>query len=163
PTLEAHALFAAEPTLYAVAIVDPGGRPVGLLNRFKFLEELSRPYARDLSAHQTVAASMDKSPLIVDEHMSIDHLNDILVDEDNRYIFDGFIVTRQGKYLGIGTGLGLMRRLTERKHAELFQLAHHDSLTGLANRELFNDRLTQAMARAKRTGHRLGILYIDVD
>ncbi len=86
-----------------------------------------------------------------------------MVDDGARYIFDGFIVTREGKYLGIGTGYSLMRCITEREHATLFHLAHHDSLTGLPNRQLFNDRLKQAVAHAARTAELLGILYIDVD
>jgi diguanylate cyclase (GGDEF)-like protein/PAS domain S-box-containing protein len=42
-------------------------------------------------------------------------------------------------------------------------LAQHDSLTGLPNRMLLNDRLTQAMALARRHGTSLAVLYVDVD
>ena len=41
--------------------------------------------------------------------------------------------------------------------------AFHDALTGLANRALFEDRLSLAIAGAQRHGHILGIAYIDVD
>jgi diguanylate cyclase (GGDEF)-like protein/PAS domain S-box-containing protein len=41
--------------------------------------------------------------------------------------------------------------------------AFHDALTGLANRALFEDRLSLAIAGAQRHGHVLGIAYIDVD
>jgi diguanylate cyclase len=46
---------------------------------------------------------------------------------------------------------------------ELFQRATHDSLTGLANRSLFYDRLRYAMAQAKRKAHRMGVLMLDMD
>jgi diguanylate cyclase (GGDEF)-like protein/PAS domain S-box-containing protein len=42
-------------------------------------------------------------------------------------------------------------------------LAQHDSLTGLPNRMLLNDRLIQAMALARRHGTSLAVLYVDVD
>jgi diguanylate cyclase (GGDEF)-like protein len=41
--------------------------------------------------------------------------------------------------------------------------AGHDSLTDLPNRGLFNDRLTQGLALARRIGHKLAVLYLDVD
>lgn len=42
-------------------------------------------------------------------------------------------------------------------------LAHVDSLTGLANRTLFRDRLSQAMARARRSGEPLALMFLDLD
>jgi diguanylate cyclase (GGDEF)-like protein/PAS domain S-box-containing protein len=42
-------------------------------------------------------------------------------------------------------------------------LAQFDALTGLPNRNLFQDRLTQAMALAKRNGWPMAVLFIDLD
>jgi len=42
-------------------------------------------------------------------------------------------------------------------------LAHHDLLTGLPNRTLFQDRLQQALASAKRMETRVALLFIDLD
>lgn len=42
-------------------------------------------------------------------------------------------------------------------------LATHDALTGLANRNLFMDRLKHAMARAHRCDTRLALLFLDLD
>ena len=42
-------------------------------------------------------------------------------------------------------------------------LAYHDSLTGLPNRLLFNDRLGQALLMASRRLSKVGLIYIDVD
>lgn len=42
-------------------------------------------------------------------------------------------------------------------------LAQHDSLTDLPNRNLFNDRLTEAMALASRYQRQLAVLFLDVD
>lgn len=46
---------------------------------------------------------------------------------------------------------------------QLKQIAHFDALTALPNRVLFADRLTHAMARARRSGLALALVYIDLD
>jgi diguanylate cyclase (GGDEF)-like protein len=47
--------------------------------------------------------------------------------------------------------------------AEMAYMAHHDVLTGLPNRALLADRLTQSLARADRHGKRVAFLAIDLD
>ncbi|MDG4767771.1 EAL domain-containing protein [Solwaraspora sp. WMMD406] len=58
-----------------------------------------------------------------------------------------------------------LRDVTERRRLEreLTHRAFHDSLTGLANRVLFHDRVQQAVVRAQRGSHDVGVLFIDLD
>ncbi|MFC0533736.1 EAL domain-containing protein [Phytohabitans kaempferiae] len=58
-----------------------------------------------------------------------------------------------------------LRDVTERRRLEqeLTHRAFHDSLTGLANRVLFHDRVEQALGRAARNGTMVGVLFIDLD
>ncbi len=54
--------------------------------------------------------------------------------------------------------------IEQRSFAEkLTHQAHHDALTGLPNRTLFEDRLQQALAQAKRNGHVVGLLFADLN
>ncbi|HVL55231.1 MAG TPA: EAL domain-containing protein [Burkholderiaceae bacterium] len=47
--------------------------------------------------------------------------------------------------------------------AGLSHFAHHDVLTGLPNRMLLEDRAASAIAIAKRRGHRVALLFLDLD
>jgi diguanylate cyclase (GGDEF)-like protein/PAS domain S-box-containing protein len=58
-----------------------------------------------------------------------------------------------------------IRDVSERKalEAQLTHQALHDSLTGLANRALFNDRLRNAVARGRRGKDRIAVIVLDLD
>jgi len=54
--------------------------------------------------------------------------------------------------------------LERAQHAErIEQLAFYDSLTGLPNRVLFNDRIRQTMGAAKRYNRGFAVMYLDLD
>ena len=55
--------------------------------------------------------------------------------------------------------------VTQRKQAEqqIIHMASHDGLTGLPNRGLGQDRLALALARARRTGGKAALLFVDLD
>ena len=68
--------------------------------------------------------------------------------------------------------VGYAQDITKRKRAEaeilrqkdiLDHQAHHDALTGLPNRILFNDRLEQSLKKAKRSHTKIAVLFIDLD
>jgi diguanylate cyclase (GGDEF)-like protein len=68
------------------------------------------------------------------------------------------------------TGIGLfgyrgLHRVEERRSYEeqIWAQANYDKLTGLANRNLFMDRMEQALAHAQREGTKLVLLFIDLD
>jgi diguanylate cyclase (GGDEF)-like protein len=59
----------------------------------------------------------------------------------------------------------LQEEVFERMQAEqrIWQVAHHDSLTGLPNRALLHDRLEQALAKAQRSRNRVAVMFLDLD
>jgi diguanylate cyclase (GGDEF)-like protein/PAS domain S-box-containing protein len=65
----------------------------------------------------------------------------------------------------VGGFVGNVRDVTDRAslEAKLTYQALHDTLTGIANRALFQDRVQHALARALRQPGRLGVLFIDLD
>lgn len=66
----------------------------------------------------------------------------------------------------LGKGIAITSRdVTEnrRRSDHVHYLAHHDHLTGLANRTLLHDRLRQAIFRAQNQGHRVAVFLVDID
>ncbi len=61
--------------------------------------------------------------------------------------------------------VGILRDITENKNyrQELEYQANYDSLTGLPNRNLLNDRLQQAIAHAKRNHRQFTLAFLDID
>ena len=60
---------------------------------------------------------------------------------------------------------GTVQDVTDRKSLEdkIQHQAFHDSLTGLANRDLFIDRVGHALSRQRRAGNALAVLFLDLD
>jgi PAS domain S-box-containing protein len=67
--------------------------------------------------------------------------------------------------MGEPRGLITMNDITDRTRYEerIEYLANHDELTGLPNRALIRDRISQAIAQAKRTGTQLAVMFLDLD
>jgi diguanylate cyclase (GGDEF)-like protein len=57
----------------------------------------------------------------------------------------------------------LLYTKVENYNKVLEQMALHDSMTGLPNRDLFGDRLVHAIALAKRHGWTLAVMFLDLD
>jgi diguanylate cyclase (GGDEF)-like protein/PAS domain S-box-containing protein len=66
---------------------------------------------------------------------------------------------------GIHEVIAVSRDISERKQAEeqIEYQAYHDALTGLPNRLLFKDRLTVALAHARRQRRPLAVMFLDLD
>ena len=77
-------------------------------------------------------------------------------DDDDH--MSGFIITAD-----FTTEQRRNRAQVERMREQERRLAYHDALTGLPNRQLFYDRLNQALAHAYRNMNKVALMFLDLD
>ncbi|MGE4111682.1 MAG: GGDEF domain-containing protein, partial [Burkholderiales bacterium] len=104
--------FSAHNEFHAVAICE-NEKPVGLINRRRFMDQYAQPYHRELFGRKPCTLFMQCDPLIVDRRTPLESLQSILTGSDQRYLQDGFIITDNSRYIGLGTGESLVRAVTE--------------------------------------------------
>ncbi len=166
---QVHAMFLQDSSIYAIPVVDNIGSPIGLIERHSYIEYFSQHYSVELYGKKPIAhlsneiAAFNSKPIILDAGTSVDDAAAIIIEAGMQHMVSGFIVTWYGRYMGIVNGHSLLNKITQRKQAELYQLAHYDQLTGIPNRMLFNDRIRMACLESDRRNTLTGLIFVDLD
>ncbi len=98
--------------LHAVAVVE-NNTPVGMISRPVMLDQFTRHYSRELFGRKSCALFMDNAPLVVDIGTLVSELSELVVRKGKQALNDGFIITENGRYRGLGSGYDLMREITK--------------------------------------------------
>ncbi|WP_153108834.1 GGDEF domain-containing protein [Propionivibrio limicola] len=104
--------FESEPELTSMPVVAED-TPLGLINRHEMSDRLAKPYFRELYGRKSCSQFMDALPLCIDESSTVQDAALLISRSARHHIYDGFIVTRHGKYCGIGSAHDLMGMITE--------------------------------------------------
>jgi predicted signal transduction protein with EAL and GGDEF domain len=132
---------------HALEVTDVVGQPLrGLSSALEYME-IESHLARVLEGNPVTYQKVRKL-----DDGEIRHLEIKLIPD----------LADRGNVLGC---FSLTTDITEHKLTEQrMQLAaHHDSLTGLPNRSLFDDRLELTLASARRDSRAFALLYLDLD
>ena len=148
-------VFTKRPELHALAIVD-GDWPVGLIDRRNFLDRYAQPYFSELFGRRPCTQIMNPDPMRVDRDVPIDSMVRMLAGDDQRYLFEGFIVTEGGRYAGLATGESLVRAVTERR---IEAARHANPLTLLPG----NIPITEHIRRLLAARARFAACYFDLN
>ncbi|ADE12687.1 GGDEF domain-containing protein [Sideroxydans lithotrophicus] len=113
-TLNDHVFqrFSVNPALRIIPVVK-NGRPHGLINRYQFIDRFAKPYQRELLGKKPCDELVQGEPLLVEKNMPIEELSHFLAEADSRHFADGFIITENGRYIGVASGQDLLRELTQ--------------------------------------------------
>ena len=152
PTTSAAEIFARfqrEPDTLVIPVVEDD-RPVGLVERNAFLLKIAGPFGHALYANRPVSHVMDVEPAVVDAGVRIDAFCDILIKSSPGSLMRGFIVTRGGRYRGIGTAVSLLQAVNEQQRSQNAELAEQS--------RALTDSRTQALASARAKSQFLAIM-----
>jgi signal transduction histidine kinase/ActR/RegA family two-component response regulator len=122
---EVYDLFSEDDDLLVCAVVEDA-RPIGLVARNAFFLRMADTHGRALFARRPVTFVMEKDPLIVESDRLVSELSRHILSDRNAALFDGFIITEDGRYAGVGTGVALMKTLhaeSEERNRKLVALA----------------------------------------
>ena len=151
----AVARFEADPELDVLPVTSQG-MPVGMINRHSLIDRFARPFRRELFGRKSCELFMDPAPLIVDQHASIQELAMMLSLAPKHYLLDGFIITGDGRYLGIGGAHDLMAMITE---MQISAARYANPLTQLPGNVPINEHIDRMLA----SGRHFVAAYIDID
>ena len=152
---EVYEIFLKEPKLLIIPVVD-GDQPLGLISRFEMIDHFARPYQRELYGKKSCRQFMDAKPLIAEQDTSLQELSFRMVQADAHHLFNGFIITDQGRYLGLGTGHDLMREITQ---MQINAARYANPLTQLPGNVPINEHIDRLL----ESGTRFWACYVDLD
>jgi signal transduction histidine kinase/AmiR/NasT family two-component response regulator len=143
------ARFEREPDTLVIAVVE-NDRPVGLIERNAFLLKIAAPFGHALYSGRPVLHVMDAEPAVVEAGVNIDTFCDILLKGGPAALMRGFIVTREGRYHGVGTAASLLQAVNDRQRRQNEELAEQT--------RTLSDTRNQALASARAKSQFLAIM-----
>ncbi len=142
PSQEVLDLLMQHPELHAVAVAD-NGVPVGIIHRPALLDRFLSLYGREIHGRKPCRELMDTDPLIVDKATRMTELSELVVKKGKTAFTQGFIITSEGHYLGLGSGFDLMREVTE---MQIVAARYANPLTGLPGNVPIQEHLERLLA-----------------
>lgn len=149
PGSDVFARFEREPDTLVIAVVEDG-RPVGLVERNVFLLKIAGAFGHAQYANRPILHVMDPEPAVVEAGVSIDAFCDVLLKDGPAALMRGFIVTRGGRYHGVGTAVSLLQAVNDLQRQQNIELAEQA--------RVLTDTRTQALASARDKSQFLAIM-----
>jgi diguanylate cyclase (GGDEF)-like protein len=149
------ARFEGDPALDVVPVVC-AGQALGLINRESMIDRFARSFRKELYGRHCCQQFMDPSPLVADEKATLQELAMMLAQAPRHHLFDGFVVTREGRYLGVGSSRDLMAAITE---MQISAARYANPLTQLPGNVPINEQIDRHLV----SSNPFVAVYVDID
>lgn len=148
--------FRAQANLNSLAVLDRNDQPVGIVHRHALSDALLKPFAPELYARKPISRLMSDDFLAVERSQSLQQVSRLLTSRARQRIEEDFIITLNGRYLGLGRVIDVLKLITEQK---IRQARHANPLTLLPG----NVPIQQCLARLLQQGREAVVCYVDID
>lgn len=149
-------VFRAQANLNSLAVLDTQRQPVGIVHRHSLSEALLKPFATDLFARKPISRLMSQDFLAVELTQSLQKVSRLLTSRARQRIEEDFIIIQNGRYLGLGRVIDVLKLITEQK---LQQARHANPLTLLPG----NVPIQQCLGRLLQQQREAAVCYVDLD
>ncbi len=160
--------FSEDASLRAIPVVKDG-IPVGLIDRQQYIGCFVQPFRHELLAKKPCSTCMDgkhckdmsdscikTEPLLVEKSTPIHELSDFLTESESTHFANGFIITEQGRYIGLGNAQDLLREITK---MQIENARYANPLTLLPGNVPINEHIEQLL----QSGKSFAVCYGDLD
>jgi len=117
-----------------VAVIDTEGRVIGAVDRATLMQAFGHQFGRSVYERRPIQRLMNPDCMVIDADLGIDEITERIAMENPQALNTGFVITRNGRYLGIGLPILLMARAAEQARHRSFELAEANEAAEQANR-----------------------------
>ncbi len=116
-----HFADARNAKLLSLPVVEHG-RPIGVISRYQFMNIYLKRYARELYGKRPLRAFINPSPLLVELEQPLAEAAQHVAANMQFPLTEDFIVTRHGRYLGVGFVMDLLKAMEIQMRANTAEL-----------------------------------------
>ncbi|RWU17710.1 diguanylate phosphodiesterase [Pseudomonas alkylphenolica] len=156
PTAQVLELFRRQANLNSLAVLNERRQPCGIVHRHSLSDALLKPFATDLFARKPISRLMSDDFLAVELSQSLQQVSRLLTSRARQRIEEDFIIIQNGRYLGLGRVIDVLKLITEQK---IQQARYANPLTLLPG----NVPIQQCLTRLLQQQRQAAICYVDID
>lgn len=156
PNNEVYERFEADPKQIVLPVIHPDGSPLGLINRYSLIDRFARPFRREVYGRRPCTLFMNDNPIRVDHAMPIQELGRLFGRVEPHQMIDGFVLTENGRYHGIGSTQALMGLITD---MQIRAARYANPLTQLPGNVPINEHIDRLLTNAVE----FVVCYCDLD
>jgi diguanylate cyclase (GGDEF)-like protein len=141
---------------YLTLAVVRDGKPLGVVRREPLFALLTKPLHPEIYNKKPISTVMEPLTLLIDAQLRLEQVSRLITQNSRARLTEEFVITKDGKYHGLGQTIDLLRQLTEQ---QLQAAKHSNPLTLLPG----NGAVRSCIDRLIEGDRRFVVCYMDLD